>query len=68
MTYIGEEKQIKDLVYSVTGTNIEQEGRAYEEQDTPFKISGVVTDSEKTEGPIKFDIHWNNKSESVTFE
>ncbi|PJN59843.1 MULTISPECIES: hypothetical protein [Paenibacillus] len=68
ITYIGDETQINDLVYGVTGTNIDQEGKAYATQETPFKISGLVTDSEKTKDPIIFKIDWNNKSESVTFE
>ncbi|MCM3206409.1 hypothetical protein [Paenibacillus illinoisensis] len=68
LAYIGDETQINDLVYSVTGTNIDQEGKAYESHETPFKISGTVTDSEKTKDPIQFKINWNNKSEIVTFE
>lgn len=68
LAYIGDETQIDDLVYSVSGTNIDQEGKAYTSHETPFNISGVVTDAEKTKDPIEFKINWNKKSESVTFE
>ncbi|NMO94743.1 hypothetical protein [Paenibacillus lemnae] len=66
--YNGDETQIKDLVYEITGTNIDQQGKASAEQEIPFNLSGTVTDSDKTKDPIEFKISWNNKIETVTFE
>ncbi|MGG4403082.1 hypothetical protein ABEW61_23395 [Paenibacillus amylolyticus] len=68
ITYIGDEKRIKDFVFDLTGNNIEQQGKALEEQGVPFSMSGTATEAEKTKDPITFKMSWNNQSEIVTFE
>ena len=68
ITYTGDETQINDLVYGATGKNIDQHGKLDSAQETPFKISGVITDSEKNKDPINFFIEWNDKRENVIFE
>ncbi|MGN7411419.1 hypothetical protein [Paenibacillus sp. SAF-068] len=68
ITYIGDEKRIKDFVFDLTGNNIKQQGKALEEQGVPFRMSGTVTEAEKTKDPITFKMTWNNQSETVTFE
>lgn len=66
--YVGNETHIKNFKYEITGKGISQEGKALQDQTTPFDISGKVTDSEKSKDPIEFKISWNNRSEIVTFE
>ena len=51
ITYIGDEKRIKDFVFDLTGNNIEQQGKALEEQGVPFSMSGTVTEAEENERP-----------------
>lgn len=68
ISYTGDETRIKDFKYEITSTNISQKGEALTEQSTPFKISGTVTDSEKSKDPIEFKISWNEQTETVTFE
>ncbi|GGG20797.1 hypothetical protein [Paenibacillus aceti] len=68
IVYLGEENLIENFRYEVIGNNISQEGKALKEHTPPFKISGTVTDSEKSNDPIEFKIFWNNQSENVVFE
>ena len=68
ITYIGDEKRIKDFVFDLTGNNIKQQGKVLEEQGVPFSMSGTVTEAENTKDPITFKMSWNNQSEIVTFE
>ncbi|MBT2286394.1 hypothetical protein J7E78_22990 [Paenibacillus polymyxa] len=68
ITYIGDETHIKDFVFDLTGNNIDQQGKALEEQEVPFSMSGTATEAENTKDPITFKMSWNNQSEIVTFE
>ncbi|RPK24084.1 hypothetical protein EDO6_05028 [Paenibacillus xylanexedens] len=55
-------------MFDLTGSNIDQQGKALEEQEVPFSMSGTATEAEKTKDPITFKMSWNNQSETVTFE
>lgn len=68
ITYIGDETYIRDFVFDLTGTNINQQGSSLSEQKKPFKMSGTITNTEDTKDPLKFKMSWNNQSESITFE
>nr|WP_154958529.1 hypothetical protein [Paenibacillus xylanexedens] len=67
IVYIGDESTVKDFVYNITGTNIERQGRALAEQQTPVTESGALNPVDNKD-PVTFNISWNDKSESVTFE
>ncbi|GIP22737.1 hypothetical protein [Paenibacillus sp. J22TS3] len=66
--YLGQETLINNFGYEITGNNISQKGNALKKQTPPFEISGNLSDSENTKGPIKFKMNWNNQSETVIFE
>ncbi|MDQ0170343.1 hypothetical protein [Paenibacillus tundrae] len=68
ITYIGDETYIRDFVFDLTGTNINQQGSSLSEQKKPFKMSGTITITEDTKDPLEFKMSWNNQSESITFE
>ncbi|WP_339303607.1 hypothetical protein [Paenibacillus sp. FSL R5-0519] len=68
ITYIGDEKRIKDFVFDLTGNNLSQQGKSLDEEGVPFTMSGTITEAEKTKDPITFKMSWNNQSETVTFE
>ncbi|MDT0121416.1 hypothetical protein Q9R46_02070 [Paenibacillus sp. RRE4] len=67
IVYIGDESTVKDFVYNVIGPNFERWGRSLAKQPTPVTESGVLNPVDNKE-PITFNISWNDKSESITFD
>ncbi|WP_145333381.1 hypothetical protein [Paenibacillus xylanexedens] len=67
IVYIGDESTVKDFVYKVIGPNFERWGRSLAKQPTPVTESGALNPVDNKE-PITFNISWNDKSESVTFD